>query len=382
MNVPPPPSQVERELGAVLSDLAYKCSDDGTGTNSRQRVSAELTKRMNEYTGPVAKELAKLEVRGISNQDMVEFRNRETGHVFIALRGTDLNARSARPWSDLWAIMTMSKPNRMVHAEKRIEEIRAENPHAKITITGHSLGGRYGIEIGKTRPDVTVIVFNAGQPFGGRNQKNTYNNIFSYRTQWDWCNPFGNEGPGFVTYIDNKTGIGSHSIDNFLPSTINNRHQINMGGIDLSITNLRNLSINAVLLSNITNTLSLITTDADNIISGVKLSDLAVALKVFYHPKGFMDISFSLDPKVATNPIGPWQHKIFYPDEHFAEKILEGTEFGEALFEADWLMKQISMGVTVHSLEHPVQLSKIILPNELINQGLAAHRWIFLSRIY
>ena len=47
----------------------------------------------------------------------------------------------------------------------------------------------------------------------------------------------------------------------------------------------------------------------------------------------YKNISFSLDPYDESNPNGDFLKKVFYPS------ILEGTYFGEILFEADFLLK-------------------------------------------
>ena len=85
---------------------------------------------------------------------------------------------------------------------------------------------------------------------------------------------------------------------------------------------------------------------------GITLSDLAVCLKVLYDPAiKSKSISFSLDPYDPKKPDGPWMRKVFYPDEVEKRSIVAGTQLGEDLFEADFLLKQMSLGVKVDSLE-------------------------------
>ena len=54
--------------------------------------------------------------------------------------------------------------------------------------------------------------------------------------------------------------------------------------------------------------------------------------------------SFSLDPADPQHPKGAWQKTVYLPHE-----FLAGTDFGNAMFEADWLLKQYSFGVVVGS---------------------------------
>lgn len=74
--------------------------------------------------------------------------------------------------------------------------------------------------------------------------------------------------------------------------------------------------------------------------SSYSLMDLVTPLKIMYdqniHSK---NISVSLDPLVPTDPDGPWYRKTFYP------KQLKNTQYGQAMIEADFLMKQLSLGV-------------------------------------
>jgi YD repeat-containing protein len=71
----------------------------------------------------------------------------------------------------------------------------------------------------------------------------------------------------------------------------------------------------------------------------IKPEDLAIALVLV---SGRQDPHFTLDPADPRNPKGPWLRAIYIP-----RPILESTEFGKALFEADWLLKQYAFGVTV-----------------------------------
>ena len=77
---------------------------------------------------------------------------------------------------------------------------------------------------------------------------------------------------------------------------------------------------------------------------------------------GCKNISFSLDPLVPSNPEGPWQKKVVWPDNELGASrasVLAGTEFAEIMFEADWIMKQLSLGIQVQ------QLSPQLVQNEM-----------------
>jgi YD repeat-containing protein len=66
-------------------------------------------------------------------------------------------------------------------------------------------------------------------------------------------------------------------------------------------------------------------------------ADFAVALAL---ARSHQEASFSLDPADPKNPEGPWLKAVYRP-----ENILAGTQFGQTLFEADWLLKQYSFNV-------------------------------------
>jgi len=66
-------------------------------------------------------------------------------------------------------------------------------------------------------------------------------------------------------------------------------------------------------------------------------SDFAVALAL---ARSHQEASFSLDPADRKNPEGPWLKAVYRPEE-----LLAGTQFGQTLFEADWLLKQYSFNV-------------------------------------
>lgn len=97
----------------------------------------------------------------------------------------------------------------------------------------------------------------------------------------------------------------------------------------------------------------------------INLEDLAITLKIFCDPSiKHKVISFSLDPFEKTNPQGEYMKKVFYPDELENKKILAGTKFGEEMFEADYYMKQMSLGIQSDNK------TKFPYPKQLLSAGL------------
>ena len=77
--------------------------------------------------------------------------------------------------------------------------------------------------------------------------------------------------------------------------------------------------------------------------------DFAVALAMASIRR---DPAFSLDPWDPTKPDGPWLRCVYYPEQiDITEKnfsfSLAQTDYGRTMFEADWLLKQLSMGVNL-----------------------------------
>jgi hypothetical protein len=56
-------------------------------------------------------------------------------------------------------------------------------------------------------------------------------------------------------------------------------------------------------------------------------------------------ISFSLDPYDVYKPSGDFLEKVMYPDKFYNKKIIGGTRFSELLFECDFYLKKMSLGI-------------------------------------
>jgi YD repeat-containing protein len=77
-------------------------------------------------------------------------------------------------------------------------------------------------------------------------------------------------------------------------------------------------------------------------LQGVRPADLALALQLALQPQPLQP-RFSLDPADRRNPHGDWLRAVYLPES------LRGTDLGRTMFEADWLMKQYSFGVSVNA---------------------------------
>jgi len=153
----------------------------------------------------------------------------------------------------------------------------------------------------------------------------------------------------------------------------------NVGGIDLYVSSgmlsiinqelSKHQSIIGISFNELTNSMVLLTEPEENNqdtminVKGILLEHLAVALLITYSTNNQYEPSFSLDPWEQTNPSGPYMRKVYYPDEFLHEQLLQGTTFGEIMFEADWILKQLSLGLSVEQIEPVLKTQPMIYPN-------------------
>ena len=77
--------------------------------------------------------------------------------------------------------------------------------------------------------------------------------------------------------------------------------------------------------------------DKTTALPSIDASDLAVALKCIFDYG--QEPAFSLDAADPANPSGPYQKAVYFGP-------IEGTSFGQAMFDADWKLKEYSFGVS------------------------------------
>jgi YD repeat-containing protein len=115
-----------------------------------------------------------------------------------------------------------------------------------------------------------------------------------------------------------------------------------LGGIELSLAAQGDIGpISGAVYDPESGSIVLLSNSSNAAFSGIKAEDFAVAMSLVYSDSP-EEAAFSLDPADPKNPRGPWLQKVYYPDG-----ILAGTDFGKAMFAADWLLKQYSFGVVV-----------------------------------
>jgi hypothetical protein len=60
---------------------------------------------------------------------------------------------------------------------------------------------------------------------------------------------------------------------------------------------------------------------------------------------------------------------VVFPDFHEGRNIIAGTEFAEIMFEADWIMKQLALGIEVLRIQ-PLSQREMQLNSKLKNLGM------------
>lgn len=141
-------------------------------------------------------------------------------------------------------------------------------------------------------------------------------------------------------------GLGGGNLDQFLSGNFMDpfkSYEDQLGGIELSSTAefIGNLGRLVGAVYDPEKECLVLIGDNDLSLPAIKPEDLAIALLLALKTNPH-DPAFSLDPANPNNPYGEWLKAVYIPEE-----ILEGTYFGKAMFEADWLLKQYAFGVYV-----------------------------------
>ena len=157
---------------------------------------------------------------------------------------------------------------------------------------------------------------------------------------------------------DPLPGRNAHALDNFIMRGRNNENKnidpslngVDFSGAHVSVWPNHSLHIGAIsgaVFSGFAATL--LANKHSNNISTITKQDFAVALSLAYVGR---DPAFSLDPWEPTKPDGPWLRCVYYPEQisiewkNFSFSLAQ-TDYGRTMFEADWLLKQLSMGVNL-----------------------------------
>jgi hypothetical protein len=211
---------------AVASDVAYK--HELNIVDNPVTANAETQKLLNErFTEP------HFLVPEFSNEHAITIKRPNTSgtandEYILAVRGT-------RPTniSDLYAdsqiLLNESNNNRVNSVEKLYKSFREEQPNAKLTITGHSIGSYVGHSIANKYDENFVGFSHPASPLGVLTENLDYNTTANhkiYLTQnldvLSSLNKYAKFNDKVISLPQKQSTlssyIGSHSLENFLPS--------------------------------------------------------------------------------------------------------------------------------------------------------------------
>jgi hypothetical protein len=205
---------------AIASDIAYK-HELNVNTNPAT-ANVETQKLLNErFTQP------HFLVPEFSNENAITIK-RPNDEYILAVRGTrptnisDLKA-------DAQILLNEPNNNRVNSVEKLYKSFREEQPNAKLTITGHSLGSYVGHSIANKYDEDFVGFSHPASPLGVLTENLDYTQTAEhkiYLTQnldvLSSLNKYAKFNDKVISLPQKQSTlssyIGSHSLENFLPS--------------------------------------------------------------------------------------------------------------------------------------------------------------------
>ncbi len=119
----------------------------------------------------------------LSTTTIAVYYKNQTGEYIIAIRGTwkieDVY------WDYKLAVGKLMKTGRFQEAQRVIANVKLINPRARVTLTGHSLGGNICILLALQNPEYRCVVFNPSQGFPERIDASLGKNITIYVVKGD-----------------------------------------------------------------------------------------------------------------------------------------------------------------------------------------------------
>jgi hypothetical protein len=162
----------------------------------------------------------------LSNRDILYLKNNKTGEHHIAVRGTDASSRGLKKTQDIMTDLkfAMGKESHDKHFKKKINRINnlvKQTPEdAKITMSGHSLGGGVVTEALKSKKNIREKVshtdtYNAAfSPFTKKAskavQKSLKDDVVHHRTKYDAVSASSAVNNSVGTVVEHETKENKH----------------------------------------------------------------------------------------------------------------------------------------------------------------------------
>jgi hypothetical protein len=166
-----------------------------------------------------------------SDNNIGTWTNESIKQAVIAFRGTDFSSTKDL-FQDLLIVGSLSKlSTRYLQGVKMLKKVQQDFPGFHIALTGHSLGGKIGLNVG-TKMNTKSVLFNIGSSPTDKPKDLLYSticNIFDLKA----CQPFRKithyhvtgdplsasaaNISAFKTVRQKMTASNPHGIDNFIP---------------------------------------------------------------------------------------------------------------------------------------------------------------------
>lgn len=355
---------------AVLSNMAYSClkENESKGT-SKDRIKASLEIAKGEFKNIG---IDKLEYHS-SNQDMFAVVDNSAKKLFVVYKGANAPGKG-----DLFHF-SVPRVSRLMAATIFAQDAASKCQGYEVTTTGHSLGGIIA-ELVAHFSNYICESFYAGASNDPRKEVDLVNSFSSpnesfraHHINWDPTSA------GFhledKIYLPGSNELSARSMENFIRKVkdYNEKANPNPGGVDLTVPEIMNNEAFKWIKGVSFNGGRSYFQTKDNEI-GINIGLFATALLIHYDPLIKCKIlKFSLEPEDLKNPEGDYQLKKVWPDIVEGKDIIGNTFLGNIMYEADFLMKQMSLGIAVNRITG--KQTPFAYPPELVSHGFGPSKF-------
>ncbi|WP_176392066.1 DUF6792 domain-containing protein [Marininema halotolerans] len=194
-------SQMSDKVYDHITDIKNKDLNDIFGVDRFGKPNAQIIGRKDLGTGFQA----------------IAVKNKKTGEVIIAYRGSDTENYGADWWGQNYSLWSQDNGLQDVSAKEFVEEVK-KNPKTKnssIVLTGHSLGGYLAQKAAK-ETGLPAVTYNAPglKPTSNYSVRGILKGVFNKRLNlWeDVKNSTGGNDDQVINYVNKKDAVGSFGL--------------------------------------------------------------------------------------------------------------------------------------------------------------------------